>query len=75
MNEEVEHPSHYTSGSVECIDAIEASMSSDEFRGYLKGSVLKYIWRYDKKGAPEKDLAKAAFFLDKLRKHVEGDQR
>ena len=70
MSEEVEHPPHYTSGSIECIKAIEASMSPEEFRGYLKGSVMKYMWRYDKKEAPLKDLSKAIFYLDMLKDRV-----
>jgi len=32
----VEKPVHYAAGSVECIDAIEAQMTPEEFRGYLK---------------------------------------
>jgi len=43
---EVEHPSHYTTGKVECIDAIHESMSDVAFKGYLKGNIQKYMWRY-----------------------------
>jgi hypothetical protein len=66
----VDHPAHYTRGGIECIDAIEASMSAKEFRGYLKGNVLKYLWRYEDKWDPEEDLAKAGWYLKKLRKVV-----
>ena len=59
------NPSHYTSGSVECIDAIEASMSPEAFKGYLKGSIQKYIWRYEAKGGVE-SLQKAQWFLNRL---------
>jgi len=38
-------PKHYTNGNLECIDAIEASMTSEEFRGFLKGNCMKYLWR------------------------------
>ena len=62
----VDSPNHYNSGSLECIDAIEASMSRDEFLGYLKGNTLKYLWRYRYKGKPEEDLKKAQWYLDKL---------
>ncbi len=63
----VERPSHYNQGGIECIEAIQASMSHEEFKGYLKGSVLKYLWRYQHKGKPVEDLRKANWFLDRLR--------
>jgi len=59
----VNHPGHYTKdGGIECIDAIKASMSSAAFKGYLKGNVMKYIWRYEKKNKLE-DLQKANVYL------------
>jgi hypothetical protein len=33
----VNHPSHYTDGGIECIEAIEAALTNEEFRGYCKG--------------------------------------
>lgn len=65
-NDQVNHPNHYTSGGIECIDAIRASMSPDEFRGLLKGNVIKYVWRYRLKGKPVQDLEKAAWYLSRL---------
>ena len=62
----VNHPSHYTYGYVECIDAIRASMTRDEFLGYLKGNIMKYLWRYRLKGREAEDLRKAQWYLDKL---------
>lgn len=62
----VNHPSHYTKGSIECIDAIHESMTSEEFCGYLKGNVLKYLWRYRLKENPVEDLKKANWYLNKL---------
>jgi len=61
----VEKPLHYAAGSVECIDAIEAQMTPEEFRGYLKGNVVKYLWRERKKGGKE-SLKKAKWYLNKL---------
>jgi hypothetical protein len=61
----INHPAHYTQGTVECIDAIESSMTPEEFRGYLKGCLMKYIWRYQHKGGME-DLKKARWYLDRL---------
>lgn len=62
------NPDHYKSGSVECIDAIQESMSSDAFKGYLKGNCMKYLWRYETKhpDKPAEDLQKAQWYLAKL---------
>ena len=62
----VNHPSHYTYGKIECIDAIEESMTTEAFRGYCKGAALKYLWRYERKGKPLEDLQKAQWYLVKL---------
>ncbi len=64
-DDSVNHPSHYTQGTVECIDAIESSMTPEEFRGYLKGCQIKYLWRYQHKGGME-DLKKCRWYLDRL---------
>ena len=65
--DEVNSPAHYAKGGIECIEAIKDSMTLEAYRGYLKGSVLKYLWRYESKGnEPEKHLLKAQWFLGKL---------
>ena len=64
----VNHPSHYTSGGIQCIDAIQASMSNLEYEGFLKGNLIKYTWRYREKGGLQ-DLHKANWYLDRLIKH------
>lgn len=67
----VSEPPHYNMGNIECIDAIEESMSSVAFKGYLKGNCIKYLWRYDYKGKQVQDLQKAGWYLNKLTKIVE----
>tara|TARA_R100000655_G_scaffold73778_1_gene112299 strand:+ start:128 stop:454 length:327 start_codon:yes stop_codon:yes gene_type:complete len=62
---EINNPSHYNSGDVECIDGIEASLSKEEFEGYLHGNIIKYVWRFKYKGGV-KDLQKAEWYLKKL---------
>jgi hypothetical protein len=62
----VNNPDHYNTGNIECIDAIEESMSSVAFKGYLKGNCIKYLWRYDYKGKQVEDLEKAGWYLNKL---------
>ena len=39
------NPDYYKSGGIETIDVIEAKMSKEEFKGYLLGSVMKYLSR------------------------------
>lgn len=65
MNDNVNHPEHYTKGKVECIEAIEAALTQEEFRGYCKGNALKYTWRERSKGQLE-DLLKAAWYLKRI---------
>jgi DNA-directed RNA polymerase subunit RPC12/RpoP len=59
----VNQPSHYTSGDIECIDAIRAALTDDEWRGFIKGNVIKYIWRERLKNGNE-DLKKAEKYLE-----------
>ena len=63
--DDVESPFHYNKGNIECIDAIEAASSREEFEGYLRSNVLKYVWRFRYKDNI-KDLRKARWYLDKL---------
>ena len=53
---------HYLTLSVEPWDAMRAWMAEEEFSGYLKGNVIKYLART--KGAD--DLEKANHYLQKL---------
>ena len=62
----VNSPPHYSSGGVECIEALEASMTPEAYRGYLKGNIMKYLWRYEKKVLPLEDVKKAQWYLTKL---------
>lgn len=62
----VDKPIHYNSGGIEAIAGIEASMSPEGFAGYLKGNVMKYMWRYENKGKPIEDLKKARWYLERL---------
>ena len=61
----VNHPPHYTDGGIECIEAIEAQLTLEEYRGYLKGNVAKYVWREQHKGGIE-SLKKAQWYLNRL---------
>ena len=62
----VNNPTHYNTGSVECIDAIEAMLTPDEYIGYLRGNSMKYRWRMRYKGKPIEDLQKAEWYDNRL---------
>ena len=62
----VNSPPHYTKGGIETIDFIQAKLSPEEYRGYLRGNLLKYASRMGAKG--EDDAGKAAWYADRLSK-------
>jgi hypothetical protein len=62
----VNEPSHYKTGKIECIDAMEAMLTPEEFIGYLRGNAFKYLWRYQHKGKAYEDLQKAQWYLNRL---------
>jgi hypothetical protein len=67
MSETVNSPAHYTSGSIECIDAIDdavADLTGQE--GYYIGNI-----RWKKKNGVE-DLRKAQRYLTRLINLLEG---
>lgn len=62
----VNHPSHYTNGKVECIDAIEsATVGKTGIEAVCVANVIKYLWRYEDKNGLE-DIKKAQWYLNKL---------
>ena len=69
----VNNPDHYNTGSIECIEAIEESMSGVAYKGYLKGNAMKYLWRCDYKGKPLEDLQKCQWYLNRLVDVVEAE--
>ena len=62
----VNSPPHYKTGGIEAIEGIEASMGPEAYAGYLKGNIMKYMWRYERKGKPVEDLKKARWYLGRL---------
>ena len=56
---------HYVSKKIQPWQAMEDWLSREQFVGYLRGNVIKYIARCDDKGGVE-DLRKARHYLDKL---------
>lgn len=62
----VDHPNHYNHGGKETIDVLKDFLTEEEFKGFLKGNVIKYMHRYYFKNGLE-DLDKAQWYLNKLR--------
>ena len=70
MTEKVNHPSHYTAGKVECIDALEAAtVGLQGIEAICTANAIKYLWRWKFKNGVE-DLAKAKWYINKLAKHL-----
>lgn len=63
LNDNINHPNHYTNGAIETIDIIKNNVA--DFPSYLEGNILKYMSRYRHKNGVE-DLLKARWYLDKL---------
>ena len=70
----VNHPSHYERYDMETIEAIKGQSTPNEYRGFLKGNVMKYLARYRGKNGIE-DLNKAEWYLHRLQEFeaVQGD--
>ena len=64
--DDVNHPPHYKIGGIETIDVIEAKLTPEEFRGYLKGNVVKYLTRIGYKDDAGKDVDKKVWYALKL---------
>ena len=66
----VTHPKHYNQGNIEVIDYVKSSMTPQEFKGFIKGNVIKYLAREEHKNGIE-DMMKAKFYLDYYLKEFE----
>lgn len=70
--DEIHHPDHYTWKGVECKDVIETMVTGlSGIEAYYMGNIIKYLYRYPKKGTLETDLAKAAQYMEFLKKYFE----
>lgn len=66
MTDNVNHPSHYTQGGVECIDAITAAtVNKTGIEAVCTANVIKYLWRYEAKNGLE-DVKKAQWYINRL---------
>lgn len=61
----VNHPEHYETNGVECIDAMVASQGAEAVQNYCVCNAFKYIWRHQHKGKSVEDIQKAIWYLNK----------
>lgn len=67
----INYPSHYTFGSIECLDAIKGQLGTDGFIAFLRGQIAKYNWRIMHKNNPLEDAKKIQFYTNKLVNELE----
>ena len=62
----VNHPSHYNSGGIECIDAMVSAFGVEEVKTFCKLNAFKYLWRAELKNGDE-DIFKSKWYIDKYK--------
>ena len=71
----IHHPDHYTWKGIECKEIIEAMTEGlNGIEAYYMGNIIKYLYRYPKKGTLVQDLKKAAQYVEFLLEHFEGEK-
>lgn len=66
----VNRPAHYTSGGIECIDAMQAAFGAEAVKDFCLCKAFKYLWRHRNKNGVE-DLKKARWYLNRLIEEAE----
>jgi len=75
MNEQIDHPKHYNVNwkgeqAIETFDYIDSWQM-----GYAEGNIIKYVSRHKYKGKALQDLKKARWYLNKMIKELENENR
>lgn len=62
------HNKHYTDMPIEPIEVMAMLLTKEEFKGFLKGNIIKYTYRAGRKPGEDtqKDLDKAKVYSDWL---------
>jgi len=66
VSDDVNHPPHYTQGSIECINAIASALGHGAFVDFLRAQVIKYMWRLGRKGDALEDAKKGKWYASRL---------
>lgn len=62
MAKDAINPDHYKTGGIEAIDYIQSKLSPEEFAGYCRGNMLKYLSRLGHKDAAVQEMRKALWY-------------
>lgn len=71
----VNHPAHYTTGGIECIDAIRAALGDEAFIAHCRATAIKHAWRAGRKEKHAEDLRKGAWYLTKAAEVADAERR
>ncbi len=66
VTDNVDHPSHYNQGGIECIDAMVSAFGKESVKHFCICNAFKYVWRADHKNGIE-DIDKAIWYLNKVK--------
>lgn len=64
MKDNINHPSHYETGNIECINVIIETQGVEDAMAFCVCNAIKYLYRHKKKNGLE-DLKKAAWYINK----------
>jgi hypothetical protein len=70
----VNHPSHYETGKIECIDAMLETQGVEAVKNFCICNAFKYIWRHNNKNQLE-DVKKAKWYIDKFIELTESEEK
>lgn len=75
MTDNVNHPKHYNTGKLECIDCIESAVTNKTgLEAVCVANIIKYLFRYESKNGIE-DVLKSRWYLDKLISYLEAKEK
>lgn len=70
----VNHPTRYTKGKIECIDALDAAVvGKPPDEAICVANVIKYLWRYEEK-EPLRSVKSAEWYLKRLISKLEAKE-
>ena len=68
QGDEVTNPDHYNQGMIDVIEGLYQMLPFEQFRGFMKGNIIKYTVRYEHKGHG-KDLDKVEEYKHRLKEY------
>ncbi len=68
--DKVNSPPHYTFGGIETIKYIEAKLPREQYIGYLRGNIIKYVSRLGLKDEDGTEAGKIAWYTNELNRVI-----